>query len=461
MIRTAALCLLFALTSAGPATAWGQTMTSEGAGPTVSRPGGPEVTMSLEQAIDIALRHNRLIRNDQLEVEKAVEGLEVARSRRRPQFEFEFIGLQTITPVEFRFDRGSLGSLPGGSPFPLQDVRIGSSNSPNALLTARVTQPLTQLRRINLGVRLREVGREIAENKLEAQRLAVINQVKRSYYAVLQTESALASIRESIKLRRELDRVVNEYVMQKVALAADGLDVKTGIANDEYEATKLRNALGGQKEQLNLLLGRDLRTEFAVAPTTEIAFAEFDLAAAQGRALGLRAEIKEAQLKRRQAEYGRRIRKADSLPDVSLTLGYFSPFGVALAPRNVAAVGVTVKWEPFDWGRRKRELAEADKTIEQADNGLRETEAQVLLDVSNRFRKLQETRALLAVTGASQRAAQEKLRVATNKFKQEAVLFKDVLQTQAAVADADHQHQQALLAFLTARADFEKAVGDQ
>src|SRR5262249_1831165 len=278
MIRAAIFCFLFVVTFAGATTVRGQTPNPE---PGVA--GGE--TLSLEQAINLALRRNRLIKNDQLEVEKLAERVEVARTRRLPQFEFDFLGLQTITPIEFRFDRGSLGPLPGGSPFPLRDVRIASSHAPDALPFARRTQPLTQLRRIKLGVRLQEVGREIAESKLEAQRLAVVNQVKRSYYAVLQTESALAAIQESLKLRRELDRVVGEYVVQKVALAADGLDVKTGLANDEYEATKLRNALAAQKEQLNLLLGRDVRADFSVAPMTEIAFAEFDLAAAQERAV--------------------------------------------------------------------------------------------------------------------------------------------------------------------------------
>lgn len=201
--------------------------------------------------------------------------------------------------------------------------------------------------------------------------------------------------------------------------ASLGLEMKTSLASGEYEATKLRNALISQKEQLNLLLGRDVRTEFGVAPTAEIAFAEFDLTAAQERAIAQRAEIKEARLKMRQAEYGRRLKKAEAWPEVSLTPGYFSPLGVAVAPRNVAAAGVTVKWEPFDWGRKKREMTEAVKTIEQAGNALGEAEAQVLLDVSNRFRKLQEARALLGVTGAAQASAQEKLRVATNKFKQE------------------------------------------
>jgi outer membrane protein TolC len=46
-----------------------------------------------------------------------------------------------------------------------------------------------------------------------------------------------------------------------------------------------------------------------------------------------------------------------------------------------------------------------------------------------------------------------------NRYKQQAALLNDVLNAQAALAEADNQYQQALLAFWSARADFEKAVG--
>jgi outer membrane protein TolC len=318
---------------------------------------------------------------------------------------------------------------------------------------------LTQLRRINLGVRLQEVNQELAANQLAAQRRAVTNQVKRAYYAVLQTQSALASLDETLKLHRELDRVVGEYVVQKVALAADSFDVKTRLANDEYDAVKLGNALAAHQEQLNLLLGRDLRTQFSVVNVTDNVLYELSLDAAQTRALSERSEIRAARLQQRQAELQRRMRKAERLPDVSLTIGSFAPLGLAVLPRHVIGAGVSVKWEPFDWGRKRRELTEAEKSIAQAGNALREAEATVLLEVNTRFRKLEESRALLRVTQAAQRAAQEKFRVANHKFKQEAALLKEVLQTQSAVAETNHQYQQALLALLAARADFEKAIG--
>lgn len=425
----------------------------------VTRAQDAKATLTLDEALQLALQHNRLIQHEDLEVAKAAERIAIARTRRLPEFEVNVLALQPFTRPDFRFERGALGTLPGGAPFPLNNTRVGTGYQPFALLTARVSQPLTQLRRINLGVRLQEVNQELAANQLAAQRRAVTNQVKRAYYAVLQTQSALASLDETLKLHRELDRVVGEYVVQKVALAADSFDVKTRLANDEYDAVKLGNALAAHQEQLNLLLGRDLRTQFSVVNVTDNVLYELSLDAAQTRALSERSEIRAARLQQRQAELQRRMRKAERLPDVSLTIGSFAPLGLAVLPRHVIGAGVSVKWEPFDWGRKRRELTEAEKSIAQAGNALREAEATVLLEVNTRFRKLEESRALLRVTQAAQRAAQEKFRVANHKFKQEAALLKEVLQTQSAVAETNHQYQQALLALLAARADFEKAIG--
>ena len=57
-------------------------------------------------------------------------------------------------------------------------------------------------------------------------------------------------------------------------------------------------------------------------------------------------------------------------------------------------------------------------------------------------------------------AAQEKLRVATEKYKVEAALLKDTLQAQASLSEANAQYDQALLSFWTARADLDRALGE-
>lgn len=416
-------------------------------------------TLTLEQAIAIALEHNRLIKNETLEVEKAAERVAVARLRCLPQFELTLLQTQMFTPLQVNFPRGAFGSTVATGPIPALDVTLSQSLRPNTFFLAKAEQPLSQLHRIGLGVRLREIEQELVNSKMNAQRQSVVGQVKQSYYTLLGLESALSAVEETIKLYRELDRVVGEYVLQQVSLDTERLDVRAQLAREEYGSLTLRHALESQKEQINALLGRDIQTVFEALPI-EGASDDGTLASARARALEHRPEAQEARLKLKKAELDKRIKKSESIPEVSLVAGYFGAANLKTLPRSAAGVGVVVKWEPFDWGRKRRERGEKQKAIEQAMNALREVETQVAMEVNRGFRKLEETRALLRASQLHQAAAREKLRVATVRYSQEAALSKETLQAQAAVAEANYQYQQALLAFWTARADFEKATGE-
>ncbi len=433
--------------------------------PALSQQAAPSAAQSaerltLEEAITLALKHNRLIKNEELEVEKVADRVAITRTRLLPQFDVSLLGLQLLTPLDFRFRKGAFGFFPGLGPVPATNTTITTPLRPTAFMFARATQPLSQLPRIGLGIKLQETSQELAENKLKSQQQSVANQVKNAYYRLLRQQSALSAMEESIKLYHELDRLVGRYVVEQIALDGEHLEIKTKLAREEYEALTLRNSLASQKEQLNTILGRDLQTDFTVSPLPEGTLYEVDLNSARARALQQRPELQEAKLKLKQAQFDERMKKSEAIPDVSLIFGFIGAWNVDVLPQNTAAIGVQMNWEPFDWGRKKRELAEKKRTLEQVNNALLEVESQILLEVNLRFRKLEEARALLRVTQLQQETVREKLRVATNKFSQDAVLLRDVLQAQTAVAEANNQYQQALLAFWTARADFEKALGE-
>ena len=63
-------------------------------------------------------------------------------------------------------------------------------------------------------------------------------------------------------------------------------------------------------------------------------------------------------LKEKQAEYDRRIAKAEYIPDLSLSVRYQGLNNVRVLPENVATAGFYLTWEPFDWGRRRNNVAE-------------------------------------------------------------------------------------------------------
>ena len=207
-------------------------------------------------------------------------------------------------------------------------------------------------------------------------------------------------------------------------------------------------------------MGRDIRTDFYAEQVPPTSFEEIELKSAQNRALSQRTEIKQAELKIRQAGYDRRMAKADYIPEVGVAFNYLSPFNVEFVPNNVASLGLELKWEPWDWGRRKDVLNQKKVTEAQAQTQLNDVQAKVLMDVNSRFRKLEESRMLISVARASRDSAQQRLREVTNKYQEQSVLLTDVLRQQAAMAGAMDDYQQAVLGFWNAKADFEKSLGE-
>jgi outer membrane protein TolC len=412
--------------------------------------------LTLDAAIALALRDNRLVKNAELGVGKAGDEVAAAQTLRLPSMHLYTLASEQLVKQDTSFNHSSSTLVPSVGPF----FSINIPRRPTAIVAGQILQPLSQLYRINLNIEQARLARDVESENVRQTKQATVNQVKQTYYAILQTQSALDSLQEAIRLYRELDRVTGDYVAQQVALKADSLEVKTRLAKAEYEALNLTNRLTTGKEQLNHLLGRDVSAEFRVAAVPDVNGFEADLALARNRALDQRPELREARLKVKQAEVDRRIKKSEYIPDVSLGFTYmtFRNFDGAI-PKNSASLGVVMKWEVFDWGRKRNQLAEKDKVIEQARSGLQEAESLVRIEVGDKFRNLQQTRQALIVAQLGQETARESLRVNTNKYQLTAALLSDVLQSQAALAEANHQYQQALLGYWTAKAKFEKAIG--
>lgn len=423
-------------------------------------PSSPAI-LTLEAAVSEALRNAADVRVAELQVRGAENDLAAARTNRLPSFDGSLLGGELLHDLEFRYEKGAFGTFPGIGPIPDADTKLTTERTFTTIFSASATQPLSQLYRIGQGIQVKSVEREIAGEDLRLARQSVINETRRSYYQALQLQSGLSASEEAIRLYEELERVVSENVAQQTALTSDALEVKARLARQRYEALKLRNGLESTKESINRLMGRDLGTPFALEEAPEAEDAGADLAQARSRALSQRPEIREARLKAEQAGAAARMKRSEYFPDVSLSLRYVRLGNFdQVVPENFSSIGVFASWEPFDWGRRSRELAQKQVAQEQAGVMAKDAEQMILLEVNARHRELTASRALLEAARVAEEAAREKLRVTSGRYAQQAALLKDVLQDQTSLSQATHDYQQALLSFWTARADFEKALGE-
>ena len=150
--------------------------------------------------------------------------------------------------------------------------------------------------------------------------------------------------------------------------------------------------------------------------------------------------------------------KAGRIPEVSVDAQYLSPFRIAFVPENIMAVGVSLKWDIFDWGRRKKEVANKAIVAEQAGIALQSIERRVASEVESEYRKVEDAQRLLEVVAVAQNAARERVRIVSERYARDAALMKDLMDAQASLAQADLQYQQAVESYMSARADFDKAT---
>src|SRR6185295_15112385 len=326
-------------------------------------PPGVEV-LTLDKAIDLALVNNRSAKNARLEIGKQDDRTAAARTHLLPVFKVNAGLSKPLTTFDTTFEKGVFGTTPSG-PIPNEDTVITSSTNPTAAIVGQLQQPLSQLHRIKLQIRQQDLASQISCTQLSASGQTLVNEIKRAYYAILQSQGAAQAAEANIKLYRELDRVTGEYVVQQVVLKTEHMDVQTRFAKAEYELMSIQNQLLAQKEQLNFFFNHTVPTEFAVSSGEETALAvmrETDLLAARERALAHRPEIREAKLRIEQAKLDKRIKKSELIPDVSLTVNYATTFSYSnFVPRSLSGVGIQVDWEVFDWGRRKHEVADKEK----------------------------------------------------------------------------------------------------
>jgi outer membrane protein TolC len=415
--------------------------------------------LTLASAIAEAQQNNREIKISNQNVLYANDEILAARTQRYPHFNVQISGSYLLTAVHVHIPEGVFGKV-GTTPVPNANSVITTSPSASALTFIQVVQPLSKLYDVHLNVALLKVGKQLSQEELRQERQEITNSVKSAYYSLLQSQSALGSARENVQALREVDRTTEEYVQQKAALPYQSTGVKVQLAQAELQVTTLEDTIETQKENLNNLMGRDIREDFRLSGVPDAIPEEQDLELARQTALASRTEIRQAQFKVEQAVFSRRLEKAQYIPEIGVQYLFFSPFTVSGLPSNINSLGISLKWDVFDWGQKRHLMDEKQRNIEQSHLSLTETQSQVVIDVDNRFRKLREARASLKVAQLGEDAEKQKLQVVLEQFKQKATLLSNLQTEQANMAQATAQYQQALSTFWTARADFEKSLGE-
>jgi len=420
-----------------------------------------ENVLTLDQAIELARSHNRDLKQAGLEIHKQQEAFSEARTQLYPRFDTYFLGSELLTPLDFTIKSGTLGTFPATGPIPAKDSVIHTPARPVAIASVTVTQPLTQLLRIDLSIKGQKLATELSQQSYLEHEQMLVNEVRHAYYAIMQSQSEVESQRALLAYLQELQELTARRLQQEAVLKADSLRITAQRTKALYQLTVTEDALADQKEALNRLLGRDLLEELTVEMVPDSLPEESSLQQARKVATEMRPEIKAETIKKERAALDTKIERTRYIPDISIQANYLTTPNISFLPQNVGAVGVLLTWQPWDWGQKRHNIAQKVDAEKQRQLSIDNVREKVLQDVDSTFRRLREARELLTAAQAARDAEAEKLRNQMDAYSHQAIVLSDLLQQQSSVASAEDQYRQGLLAFWRARADFERALGEE
>jgi outer membrane protein TolC len=424
------------------------------------QPIAPELT--LDAAITEAIAHNSSLEKARLETKRALADLAANRTKRYFSTSVSAQGAELLTRPQIVFPAGSLGTYSSTGPIPGANQTISIPRKFTGLISASASQPITNLIRFHFELKSLELVFEESKEDERKQKLETVDSVRRAYYAVVESQSDLDSKEASLPYYRESVRVATEDSNRETILTSDLLKSKAQLLQAENAVNHDEDQLVSAQQKLNDLMGRDIHTQFRVAGVLAIDGEGETQSALEARALQNRPDLKKARLDILKTDADVRAKRSEYIPELSGTVNYYTTFNFgSTLPSNITLAGVSLSWEPWDWGQKHQELIGKRAQVEEARSSASAGERSALMEVDNSWRQLQSARRQLALSEANQLAARQSLREVQEQAKREEKLPEDLFKAQSDLAFADSEYQKALTIFWKARADLKRVTGEE
>lgn len=429
MNRNAAL-LVLAVTTFSACIAAGQDM-----GNTLS----PPRHITLQEAVQLALKHNHDIRIAGYSVEEKEHAKQVAKSSYFPSIrnDSSFMHLTDTQLIEIK--AGGLG-VAGGASIPSADAIINQGGRNLTTSGTQVTQPLTTLLKIRRENDLAQAELKVSREKAQLTRNDVALAVHQLYYQVLIAQAHRSATEARIKASEALQRERVEQVKFGSSLEENLIDSRAQQLQSKQELLTTDFQLTDLKLKLNDLIGLPLATALDLDPGVP----EFQETCPRKdcvtAAIQLHPEILAARAQVEEAEAAVRLAKTDIwVPDVEAFARYSYQQNVPFLARNFGTFGVHFGYDLFDSGRKHGLMRERQAQLSQAKENLAKLTDAVDLSVETAYNKLERTRQMLKVSDEVLA-----LRTESSRVRQQELIRGAALDSQADAAMAQEYDARAL-----------------
>lgn len=395
--------------------------------------------LTLADALRVAEENALMLKIAGTQIEKARQQAAQVRGQLGPKLTAE--GTYT------RFDKAQTANFGGNSittrPIDSKDARLNFSMPLDiAGVTGRA------LRAAQLNVAVQEANLAAARNDLHQN-------VKRSFYGVLQAQAAIQVSEEALARAQERLRNTQREVTAGTRAKVDVIRLETDVARAATDLTVAQNQLKLAKNVLNNTMGRAIETPVEVTdqaawtPTAQTEEELFELAKAT------RPEVKANALQQEVFAFVRQAEEGGGLPSLNFSAVHSRSFGsTGFGGSTSSTTGVIAVAIPiWDSGITRARVKAARQDEEQA----KLMGEQLMLGISLEVR---QAYANLVNANSRRDLAEQQVRLAEETYRLTTVKYEAGEGIPLEVADAATQLTQAKTLLVNAQYDYLRAIAD-
>jgi outer membrane protein len=419
----------------------------------------PPRRIKLQEAVQLALKHNHDIRIAGYTVEEKERAKQVAKSSYFPSIRNDSSFMHVTDSELIQIKSGSLG-VAGGTPIPPVNAIISQGGKNFTTSGTQITQPLTNLLKIKQANDMAQAEVRASREKAHLTGNDVALAVHQVYYKILIAQAHRSATEARIKASDDLQSERVEQVKFGSTLEQDLIESRAQFLQAKQELLTTDLQLSDLNLKLNDLIGLPLTTRLdldsAIADFHETCQREVCV----GTAIASHPEIRAARAEMEKAAAGVRLAKTDMwVPDVEAFARYSYQENVPFLARNFGTFGVHFGYEVFDSGRKKAIVHERQAQLSQAKENLAKLTDEVELAVETAYNKLDRTQQMLKVSEEVVALRNESNRVMQQKLLQGAALNSQAANVTAQQYDATALLLQSQLDFLQANDELQNAIG--
>jgi outer membrane protein TolC len=419
-----------------------------------------QMTLSLDQAIEIALSDNPTI---------VVAGLEVER--------YDYVKKQTVSALYPKLDVSGQYSYALRKQEMAQGLAFGGKNTLNA--TASLSLPLF-VPSVYRQMKLNDTQMALAVESARASRIDMIAAVRAAYYNVLLAEQSMEVLNEAIKTTEEV--VENTKNLYDAGLAAeyDYITAQVQLSNLKPQVIQAQNGIDLTKRQLKMYLSIPEETQISVVGSLDDFRDEVLLGADYDVDLANNTTMKTLELQSEMLEHQEKLIQTTRMPTIA-AFGQISYIGQE--PSNLGGLmggmaggagaasdkklwwqypitlGAQISIPIFSGFSKTNQLREVRNQQAQLEIQREYTERGIMLQVQASVNNLLSARETMMANELTVEQAQKAYDISLSRYNAGAGTILELNSSQLTLTQAQLNYSQSIYDYLSAHAEYEKALG--